>query len=111
MSKFKTILAISIIAVIISVCAIAASAALSCTTEVYWNVDETAAYSQTIGMGPTDRSFTVKSWIESTSTGIYSSAFADSHGSPSATATTSWVPVTYPSDIPLVTYGGEIYYE
>ena len=110
MSKFKTILAISIVAVIISVCAIAASAALSCTTEVYWNVRETEAWAQTVGYGPSSAHFFVSASIESMSTHDFSIVYVNSNYNTSATATTDHVTIEYPSPIPLVGYGGSIDY-
>lgn len=106
MVKIKSLIALCIITTIVFTCIITASAALSSNTSVYWNARETAAKSQTVGSGPASSDFYVESWIQSMSTGDFSEAIANNNGSTSATATTGYVNVTYPSPIPLIQYGG-----
>ena len=112
MTKFKTLFALCIVVAIVSTCILSASAALSSSTSVIWNANETAAKAQTVGSGSVGTSFAVSAWIRSTSTGIRAESSRSSGGlSSSITTTTEYVPVTYPSDIPLVTYGGSHWYD
>ena len=107
MTKFKTLFALCIVVAIVSTCVLSAAAALSSSTSVHWNANETAAWAKTVGNGPIGTRFYVKAYIRSTSTGATSSASTNSNGtSSSITATTGSVAVTYPSDIPLVEYSG-----
>lgn len=107
MTKFKTLFALCIVVAIVSTCILSASAALSSSTSVIWNANETAAKAQTVGSGSVGTAFYVTAKITSNSTGDTSKSSANSNGNSSTlTATTGYVSVTYPSPIPLVTYSG-----
>ena len=110
MNYFKKIISVLVIASVLAIFAVSAAASLSYTTSVYWNANETAAWAVTEGTGPSSSHFYVKAVITSTSTGQTAVDYGDSNFSTSATAETGSVSVTYPSDIPLVTYDGFIKY-
>ena len=52
MSKIKTIIAIADVAVIVGSCIMTASAQISSSTFVVWNVNETKSAAKTIGTAP-----------------------------------------------------------
>lgn len=107
MTKFKTLFALCIVVAIVSTCILSASAALSSSTSVYWGPREDYAWAETVANGPLGVDFYGEAWIRSTSTGNSNTNRRYSLGTTtSVTAETSAVAVTYPSDIPLVTYGG-----
>lgn len=107
MTKFKTLFALCIVVAIVSTCVLSASASITSTTSVIWNANETAASAQTIGNGPLGTNFWVDAYIYSTSTRRDAYTVTNSSGASSTiSATAGPVPVTYPSDIPLVEYSG-----
>ena len=106
MTKFKSLIALCILVAIVTTCALSAAASITSTTTVHWTGNETEAWAKTVGYGPENTNYYVKAWIRSTSTNEYESHINYSLGSGSATATTKSVTVTYPSEIPLVEYGG-----
>lgn len=106
-SKFKTIIAVCVMAAISALCAVSAVASVSFTADVYWNANETKAWAENACSGPIGYNFYATAHIQSMSTGDFSNAYEESHGTLSTIiATTNHVSVTYPSPIPLVDYWG-----
>lgn len=109
MRKFKTIIALCVMAAILSLCAVSAVASVSFTTDVYWNPNETKAWAETVATGTSGLNVLVNAYILSRSTGQFEEVFKPSYNSGSSvTATTAPVEVSYPSPIPLVNYGGGV---
>ena len=107
MRRIKSILAICVLFTIIMICAVSAAASLSSNVSVYWNVKETEAWAENVCSGPLYSNFYATAHIQSMSTGDFSNADEESHGTLSTIiATTNHVSVTYPSPIPLVDYWG-----
>ncbi len=110
-SKFKTIIAVCVMAAISALCAVSAVASVSFTTDVYWNPNETKAWAETVVSGVSGRDLCATAYIQSRSTGEYKEIIKPSYNSGSTvTATTESVTVTYPTDIPPVYYGGSYWF-
>ena len=109
MSKFKTIIALCVMAAILSLCAVSAVASVSFSTSVYWGPLERSAWAETVATGTSGLNVLVNAYILSRSTGQFEEVFKPSYNSGSSvTATTAPVEVSYPSPIPLVNYGGGV---
>ena len=94
-------------AAILSLCAVSAFASVSFSTSVYWGPLERSAWAETVATGTSGLNVLVTAYIQSRSTGQYEEKIQPSYNSgPSVSATTESVEVTYPSEIPLVDYGG-----
>ncbi|MBR5721584.1 MAG: hypothetical protein IKX78_03765 [Clostridia bacterium] len=110
MNRIKTGLTVLMLVSLFLICALSAYAAISTATDVIWNVTETQAKAHTEGVAEEGANFFVFTWIRSTSTDMFRSKTEYSNGSSTVIAETDYVTVTYPSDIPLVTYGASCGY-
>ena len=107
MNRIKSIVAVCVIIAIITACAIISFAAISFSTSVYWGPMERSAWAESVATGTTGCSIRIFTYIQSRSTGQYREKIVNSINSGSVvTATTDPVDITYPSEIPLVNYGG-----
>jgi len=106
MTKIKSLVALCIVVVIVSTCVFSSTAAVTSSTSVVWNANETQAWAKTVGYASVNEEFFLTAYIYSYSTGEDAYSVGSSKGNTPFTVTAGPVNITYPSPIPLVQYEG-----